>query len=290
MLKKIIIVITLLLCHSGNCKNINWRVPTLGGIYFWTDVKVNNGCRIQKHVWTGHYRVLDCKNVRYAWGGYDDCLKEYQKLTDSTSKDKKALLIHGLTVKKNSLEPLKENLEKEGYEVEFFRFSCFVEPLESTSKSLARVLESFERDVDVVTHSTGAILLRQYEKDYKCSGIGKAVMLAAPNNGVVLVNCLKKLGLAGLSGINGKRLYEGKGSLPNTLPEPSVDFITISGRNDGDSYFPLSAVNFDHDGLLSTDTGQLKSAKMNYSVKAHHFTIMEKEEVKTLIKGFLKGK
>lgn len=290
MLKKIILAFVIFFCYSGNCKNHNWKLLTLGGLYFWTDVKVNSGCRIQKHVWTGHYRVLDEKNCRHAWGKYEDCLSEYQLLTEISSSTKKALLVHGLTVKKDSLKPLQESLEEQGYEVEYFRFSCFAEPLEETSKSLAEVLDSYKKNIDVITHSTGAILIRQYEKDFESKGINRIVMLAAPNNGVVLVNCLKKIGLAGLSGINGKRLYEGEGSLPETLPEPSVDFITISGRNDGLPYFPLSALKFNHDGLLSTDTGALKSAQMNYTVKAHHFTIMEKNEVKTLIKDFLKGK
>ena len=258
----------------------------MGGIYFWTDIKVNNGCRIQKNVLTSHYRVLDCRNIRYGWGKYEDCLEVYKNLTAQRTSAKKVLLIHGLTVKKDSLAPLQETLEGKGYEVEYFRFSCFAEPIEETAKSLYNVLSDYEKEVDVVTHSTGAILLRQYQQDFQCQGVRKAVMLAAPNNGVVLVNCLKKLGLAGLAGVNGKRLYEGEGSLPNSLPDPSIDFITIAGRNDGKPYFPLSALKFEHDGLLSTKTGSSKSAKMNYVVKSHHFTIMEKQQVKDLIIEF----
>ncbi|MCH2208687.1 MAG: hypothetical protein MK132_22850 [Lentisphaerales bacterium] len=286
MIKRLFIIISLLLCTSTMSKNLNWQVPTMGGIYFWTDVKVNNGCRIQENILTGHFRVLDCRNIRYGWGKYEDCLDIYKALTSDKSKAKKALLVHGLTVKKDSLQPLEETLKAQGYEVEYFRFSCFVEPLERTAVSFKNVLAEYAEDVDVVTHSTGAILLRQYEKDFNCKGIRKAVLLAAPNNGVSLVNCLKKIGCAGFAGINGKRLYEGEGSLPRSLPEPSVDFITIAGRNEGKPYFPLSALNFEHDGLLSTETGKLKSAQMNYVVKSHHFTIMEKQQVKDLIIEF----
>ena len=47
----------------------NLPFPTLGGHTFWTDVATHeSGWRVQKSRLTGHYRLLDPKDGRYAWG------------------------------------------------------------------------------------------------------------------------------------------------------------------------------------------------------------------------------
>jgi hypothetical protein len=290
MFKSFFILFNLLFCQAGSGQNINWQLPTLGGLCFWTDTKVNQGCRIQKNVLTGHFRLLNADDYRIAWGTYDDCLTGFSSLAAPLSTSKKVLLIHGLTIKKNSLEPLQKCLEEEGYEVEYFRFSCFYEPLEKTAKSLANVLSGFKQKSHIVTHSTGAILMRQYEEDYDSKGVDKIAMLTAPNNGVLFVDRLRNLSLSGLLGVNGKRLHSGPLGLGQRLPEPSVDFITISGSNrDSNYYFPLTFLSDSHDGLLTTKTGALLSAQMNYVVKAHHFTIMNKTSVKEIVTDFFES-
>lgn len=263
-------------------------MPTLGGMCFWTDVKINKGGRIQQNVLTGHYRLLDQNDYRLAWGDYSDCLDSFVEISKLNLKPK-VLLIHGLTIKKNSLEPLRQDLEKEGYDVHFFRFSCFYQPIESTAKSLKGVLEHMGSDVRCVTHSTGAILLRQYEKDFQSKGISKAVMLTAPNKGVVLVDWLRKAKLDFILGVNGKRLHSGKGSLPTILPDLSVDHITISGNNGRKKhYFPLLGFSRAHDGLLRTETGKSASALENIEVEGHHFFIMNHRQVKEKICQFFR--
>ncbi|MCM8532709.1 MAG: hypothetical protein NE330_16195 [Lentisphaeraceae bacterium] len=288
MIRNFFILFCFLLASPSNAKNINWKVPTLGGMCFWTDVKINKGGRIQQNVLTGHYRLLDQNDYRLAWGNYDDCLESFVEISKLNLKPK-VLLIHGLTIKKNSLEPLRNDLEKEGYDVHFFRFSCFYQPIESTAKSLKKVLEHLGRDVRCVTHSTGAILLRQYEKDFQSYGISKVVMLTAPNQGVVLVDWLKAIKLDCILGVNGKRLHSGKGSLPTSLPDVSVDHITISGKNGHKKYyFPLLWFSQSHDGLLRTATGESVSALENIEVEGHHFLIMNHRQVKDKICQFFK--
>jgi hypothetical protein len=46
----------------------NLPMPTLGGFVFWDDVAEIRGWRMQRNIFTGHWRLLDPKNMRYAWG------------------------------------------------------------------------------------------------------------------------------------------------------------------------------------------------------------------------------
>ena len=54
---------------SGTMNLPNLPTPTFGGLHLWADVRWQDGWRIQKHVWTGHHRLLDPSGVRRAWGG-----------------------------------------------------------------------------------------------------------------------------------------------------------------------------------------------------------------------------
>jgi hypothetical protein len=54
----------------------NIVAPTMGGTLFWEDVAEIKGWlqkaavfrRMQKNIFTEHWRLLDPKNMRYAWG------------------------------------------------------------------------------------------------------------------------------------------------------------------------------------------------------------------------------
>ena len=46
---------------------------TLGGRQFWADCHFFRGWRIQQHVLSGHYRLLDPSDIRRAWGTLDEC-------------------------------------------------------------------------------------------------------------------------------------------------------------------------------------------------------------------------
>ena len=52
---------------------LNLVSPTLGGKQFWSDELVFHDWRIQRHVYTDHYRLLDDKDQRRAWGTWKHC-------------------------------------------------------------------------------------------------------------------------------------------------------------------------------------------------------------------------
>ena len=59
--------------------------PTLGGMQFWGDVCYFQGYRIQRHVFTGHFRLLDKHNRRYQSGTIEDCRKTLNELRAATN-------------------------------------------------------------------------------------------------------------------------------------------------------------------------------------------------------------
>lgn len=51
----------------------NATLPTFGGTQFWTYYDWRNGWRLQRHALTQHWRLLDDKYVRKAWGTSAEC-------------------------------------------------------------------------------------------------------------------------------------------------------------------------------------------------------------------------
>jgi len=55
-------------------------MPTLGGMQFWGDLGYFRGYKIQRNVFSGHYRLLDANDRRYVSGSIQDCKDTLDKL------------------------------------------------------------------------------------------------------------------------------------------------------------------------------------------------------------------
>src|SRR5689334_10075776 len=53
----------------------HWNLPTrtLGGQQFWTDHRWHNGLRLQHNHVTDHWRLIDERDIRRAWGSREAC-------------------------------------------------------------------------------------------------------------------------------------------------------------------------------------------------------------------------
>ena len=58
----------------------NIPFPTFGGPVFWTTLAEFNGYRLQQNQVTHHARILDCNNVRIAWGTLNGMEKALDRL------------------------------------------------------------------------------------------------------------------------------------------------------------------------------------------------------------------
>ena len=63
--------------------NFNLRSKTNGGNQFWTDLRIQDGWRIQQNILTDHYRLLDSKNIRHEWGALIKCEAAFSKISRS---------------------------------------------------------------------------------------------------------------------------------------------------------------------------------------------------------------
>ena len=287
MYKKYFLIVFILFSVSVRA-NWNIKFPTTGGKLLWTDVKVMNGWRIQKNILTGHCRLLNPKKIRYDWGTFEICSETLKKETKVNKTQKVAVLIHGLGLRKESLNCLVPLLKKEGFQTVQFGYSAMLEPLESCADKLHKVLEEYEGEKFFVTHSMGGILLRLYQQKYN-NEIAKAVMLAPPNKGAQIVDSLKKINTSALLGVNGKRLHTGCDGLPQSLPDIKGKTMTVAGTKKSIlGYFPLMFfMKEQNDGVISVQSTKMDSSSVHLEVPAYHLRIMKNKEVQKSIIEFL---
>ena len=93
--------------------------PTLGGMQFWGDVCYFQGYRIQRHVYTGHFRLLDKNNRRYQSGTIEDCRKTLDHLRTANNlkpdTGHAVIYLHGIGRTSRSMRPILEAMPTDGF-------------------------------------------------------------------------------------------------------------------------------------------------------------------------------
>ena len=94
--------------------NFNLRSKTNGGKQFWTDLRIQDGWRIQQNVLTDHYRLLDSKDIRHEWGTLKKCEATFQRFIDAGHirpyKKRVIILLHGLVRTRESMDSIDKYL------------------------------------------------------------------------------------------------------------------------------------------------------------------------------------
>ena len=234
--------------------NLNWKTATLGGTQFWTDVRVEGGWRVQRNNYFGHFRLLDEKDIRQAWGDEAACNAELQKNLKSgivkPYSGKVVILLHGLCRTWRSMEPLAEYLESQGYTAIHFRYASSREQVGEHARYLKRVIGELTPEVteiNFVGHSLGNIVVRHYVADCNKSKIlnldpriGRMVMIGPPNQGSRMARLLKNsAGFKLIAGASGAELSLGWEELSKNLATPEFEFGIIAG-NYGSDGAPLN--------------------------------------------------
>jgi hypothetical protein len=79
---------------------VNVPMKTLGGRQLWGDVRFLHGWTIQRNVFTGHFRLLDPRDVRYAWGSFDACKARLELIRRERQlpamQGEAVILLHGI--------------------------------------------------------------------------------------------------------------------------------------------------------------------------------------------------
>lgn len=273
---------------------MNLRLFTLGGKQFWTDVRIDDGWRVQRHALTGHYRLLDPRNRRRAWGSEAHCIAEWQSAgapqggPESRTGREAVILLHGLGRTRAAMRPLAGHLRSAGFVALDFGYASSRQTVQRHADALACVvagLAGYDK-LHFVGHSLGNLVVRRFLHNHPESvppAIGRVVMLAPPNNGSRLAARLRRNPAFRLMlGPAGQEIAEWQ-TLRTTLATPE-SFAVIAGecariRN------PL----LDKAGDLVLTVEETKLAGMSdfRCLDVNHTFLMRNPEVMRLTLSFL---
>ena len=287
------LIIMGLLSAPGRAENLNAALLTLGGTQLWADEKLHGGWRIQRHVWTGHYRLLDDQNVRHAWGSYADCLIKLNKRKVATSQNRHlVLLVHGIGRGPATFGDLPVKLRKAGIEARAVSYPSTRGSIEDHAAQLERLLQQSESvdEVSFVTHSMGGIIVRRL---LARDGVWKSrvkparlIMIAPPNQGSVVAQALQPTWPYRLVyGAAGQQLTPAKIA---TLPVPKIPFgIIAGGKGNSEGYNPL--IPGDDDGTVAVSETRLDGATDFMILLGLHGFIARSVQVERPVVNFLKS-
>jgi pimeloyl-ACP methyl ester carboxylesterase len=272
----------------------NLRLPTLGGRQFWGDVHYCRGWRIQHHVLTGHYRLLDPDDVRQAWGTEAACRSELQRVRDETGlaadSGKVVVVVHGIIRSSKSFSRMRVSLERDGYTVVGFDYPSTRVTIRDSAEYLRRVIGSLEQasEINFVVHSMGGLIVRTYLQQESDPRIRRMVMLGVPNHGANMANVVQNNPLFKLLfGPAGQQLIKDPEGFIAQLPTPKFEFAVIAGaRGTADGWNPLIAG--DDDGTVEVANTRLPGAADFMTVCGMHSFLMDREDVIDATCGFLK--
>lgn len=290
-----------------------FAMPTMGGKQFWADEMFFHKWRVQRNVFTGHYRLLDGQDRRHASGTFNECrevledIKLRRRLPPINGKA--VVVLHGLFRSRSSMDSLCDYLEEHGgYEVLNVTYPSTQYDIGQHAQSLDRIIDNLDgiEEVNFVAHSMGNIVIRHYLGDLrkqeaqvtessatadvlrrKRPKFNRFVMLAPPNHEAQMAtffadNVLFKT----ITGESGQQLGRQWKELEGKLSTPDFDFAVVAGgKNNGKGYNPL--LPGDNDGTISVDTTKLPGARDFIVLPVMHTVIMNDARVREITLQFL---
>lgn len=264
---------------------LNLRLPTLGGRQFWGDVSYLSGWRIQHHVLTGHYRLLDPDDVRHAWGTEAACQCELDRVCTDLKlvpdSGRVVILVHGIIRSSKSFSRMRVALENDGYTVIGFDYPSTRVQIHESAEYLRKVIESLEHvdEINFVVHSMGGLIVRTYLRATPDPRLRRMVMLGVPNHGANMANVVQKNPLFKLLfGPAGQQLINDPEGFISSLPTPQFEFAIVAGaRGTDEGWNPLIAG--DDDGTVEVANTMLPGATDFMTVCGMHSFLMDREDV-----------
>jgi hypothetical protein len=283
-------------------------VPTLGGLWVWTDLVVHGDWRVQRNAFTNHCRLIDPRGRRFESGDFDECLAKLNaekaaRQLPSGPKDV-VIVVHGLGANRRFMNGLCTYLRDEGNlaVINFGYASTMLEigDYATALDSVVRHLDGVE-NVSFVAHSMGNIVVRKYLKDVEplapelrpAVTFQRMVMISPPNHGAEIADTLTSHEvteeLAGwFVGKAADQLAPKRGwpQLEPQLATPRFEFgILAGGRGDDDGY--LDVIPGDDDAMLSVATMKLAGAADFLRVESIHQLMPRNDEVRAATLSFL---
>ena len=266
---------------------------TLGGRQFWADRQFFRGWRIQQHVLSGHYRLLDPSDIRRAWGTLEEC---QQALSDEKVARKldpmsgtAVITLHGILRSSKSWTDLQRVLQPDGYtfvSIDYPSTQQSISDFADQLQGLIVSLEGIER-IHFVVHSMGGLIVRRWCQQYSDPRVERLVMIGTPNSGAEVASMLQKNLLFQLIfGPSGQELVADPETFISTLPLPTMEFAVIAGaKGDSNGFNPL--IPGDDDGIVTVKSARLPGAQDYLSVRSLHSFLPWHPEVMDATRRFL---
>lgn len=276
---------------------------TGGGKQFWSDYFIGNNWRIQRNVYTGHYRLLDENNRRRTWGTFGHCRRKFEASRDDQQalmwKKQVVVTLHGMGRTRESMTGIGEYVAEQcGCSVVNLSYASTRDRIESHARALASVVKHLEgvEKVHFVAHSMGNLVVRRYlamreRNDSKARGlpaVGRIVMLAPPNQGSSFAKRLRDNELFRLvGGVGGAEFAERWDEVEKDLLTPQGEFGIIAGggRRPG---LKSPVLDGDNDVVVTVEETKLDGADDFRVVPVIHTFIMDDERVRNYTENFLK--
>ena len=272
-------------------------LPTLGGLQLWADRRFFAGWRIQQHIWSGHFRLLDPEDRRHTWGDEAEVEAAFAQIRKARrlapASDHLVVLLHGWGRNRHMFDELSSALSNAGYEVARLSYPSTRQDLAQHARDLAGLLgrqDGSER-VSFVTHSLGAMVLRRMLADAPefPNGITleRAVLIAPPSQGAELARRLE--GFPIFDWLGGPVGHDLTPDATQSLPAPRIPFIVVAGaRGTAEGWNPL--IPGDDDGVVGLDEARLPGALAFHVVPEIHTFIVNHPQAIAATLEFLGGR
>lgn len=280
----------------------NIPMQTFGGLQLWTDYAYQNGYRIQCNALTKHWRLLDARDVRHAWGTRQQCETALKNIFDGSapkaSPDHCVVLIHGLMRTRNSMQPLEEVLANLcGSEIILFSYASSRDSIGQHAEALREFLESLppKQTISFVGHSMGNIVVRHLIADLMKDEKGKAllsrfkkmVMLGPPNQGAAIARRFASLGLLEVvAGRGAMELGPEWGTLMQNLAVPPFPFMIIAGEL-GEKSIQNPLLKNESDFVVEVDEAKLDGSDVFKTVPVLHSFLMQDAAVQKMVAEYV---
>lgn len=281
----------------------NVPLPTLGGKQFWADVLHFHQWRIQRHVYTGHCRLIDARNVRRAWGSFDHCRALLDEIVRRDRLPRMCgpgvVVLHGLVRTRSAMRSLCRYLrDVGGYQVFNVSYPSTRAEVGWHAQNLASILANLQEvaPIHFVAHSLGNLVIRHCLRDAAhatdmpsvTDRLGRMVMLGPPNQGALLARRLIKLPiLSMIFGPAGRQLAREWNDLAPRLAVPPCEFgILAGGRGHQAGWNPL--LRGDDDLVVSVDETRLEGARDFVVLPVAHTFMMKNPGVQEATLRFLR--
>ena len=266
---------------------------TLGGMQFWGDVCYFQGYRIQRHVFTGHFRLLDKNNRRYQSGTIDDCQKTLDRIR--AANDLKpdtghaVIYLHGIGRTSRSMRPILDAMPTAGFVHVPFEYPSTRVPIAQAAGYVHSLITSLTdvSKISFVVHSMGGLVVRRYLQDHRDPRIHRMVMLGTPNSGAELADMLQRNMLfRAVYGPASQELVTDPNGTIGSLPTPTFEFGVIAGgKGDEHGFNPLLAG--DDDGTVTIASARLAGASDFLRIPKLHSFLMSDDTAIAAVKCFL---